>query len=100
MANLTPTLSQAFSRAISAYNAGALVEAEQLCQQIIIAKRDLFDGLHLSCSRPNTAKRFEEALPVSTPKRLVMAQEHNPSAERMHQQAEDVLRRKVYRNFP
>jgi hypothetical protein len=77
--------------------------ANRICTSLptnLIAKRDLFDGPHLSCSRPNTAKRFEEALRVSTPKRLVMAQEHNPSAERMHQQAEDVLRRKVYRNFP
>ena len=47
MAKLTPTLSQALSRAISAYKAGKLVEGEQLCQQIINAKRDLFDALHL-----------------------------------------------------
>ncbi len=47
MAKLTPSLSQALSRAISAYNAGELVEAEQLCQQIINVKRDLFDALHL-----------------------------------------------------
>ena len=47
MAKLTLTLSQALSRAISAYNAGKLVEAEQLCQQIINAKPDLFDALHL-----------------------------------------------------
>jgi Tfp pilus assembly protein PilF len=47
MAKPTLDLSQVFSRAISAYNAGKLVEAEQLCQQIINAKRDLFDALHL-----------------------------------------------------
>ena len=47
MAKLTPSLSQALSRAISAYNAGELVKAEQLCQQIINVKRDLFDALHL-----------------------------------------------------
>ena len=47
MTKLTPTLSQALSRAVSAYNAGELVEAEQLCQQIINANRDLFDALHL-----------------------------------------------------
>ena len=47
MAKLTLTLRQALSRAFSAYNAGKLVEAEQLCQQIINAKRDLFDALHL-----------------------------------------------------
>jgi tetratricopeptide (TPR) repeat protein len=47
MANLTLTLSQALSSAFSAYNMGKLVEAEQLCQQIINAKPDLFDALHL-----------------------------------------------------
>ena len=47
MTNHTLTLSEAFSRAISAYNAGRLVEAEQFCEQIIKAKPDLFDALHL-----------------------------------------------------
>jgi tetratricopeptide (TPR) repeat protein len=47
MAKLTLTLSQALGRAISAYNAGKLVEAEQICQQIVNAKCDLFDALHL-----------------------------------------------------
>ena len=47
MAKLTLTLSQALSRAFSAYNAGKLVEAEQLCQKIINVKPDLFDALHL-----------------------------------------------------
>ena len=47
MAKLTPTLSQPLRRAISAYKAGELVEAEQICRQIINAKHDLFDALHL-----------------------------------------------------
>jgi len=47
MAKPTLNLSQALGRAMSAYNAGKLVEAEQLCRQIINAKRDLFDALHL-----------------------------------------------------
>jgi tetratricopeptide (TPR) repeat protein len=47
MAKPTLNLSQALSRAISAYNAGKVVEAEQICQQIINTKRDLFDALHL-----------------------------------------------------
>jgi tetratricopeptide (TPR) repeat protein len=47
MAKLRVTLSQALSRAISAYNAGKLVEAEQICQQIINTKRDLIEALHL-----------------------------------------------------
>ena len=47
MAKPTLNLSQALSRAMSAYNAGKLGEAEQLCQQIINTKRGLFDALHL-----------------------------------------------------
>jgi Tfp pilus assembly protein PilF len=47
MAKPKPNLSQALSRAISAYNAGKLVDAERLCQRIINTKRDLFDALHL-----------------------------------------------------
>jgi predicted O-linked N-acetylglucosamine transferase (SPINDLY family) len=47
MAKPKHTLPQAFSRAILAYNAGKLVEAEQLCQQIINTKRGLFEALHL-----------------------------------------------------
>ena len=47
MAKLTYSLSQALSRAISAHKAGKLVEAEQICQQIINAESDLFEALHL-----------------------------------------------------
>jgi len=47
MAKLTLTLSQALSHAFSAYNAGKLIEAEQICRQIINAKADFFDALHL-----------------------------------------------------
>src|SRR5271168_4675504 len=38
-------LSQALSRAISAYNAGKLVEVEQLCQQIINTNSAPFEAL-------------------------------------------------------
>ena len=41
------TLSSALNRAISAYQSGQLVEAEQLCQQIVAARQDVFDALHL-----------------------------------------------------
>ena len=47
MAKLTYSLSQALSRAISAHKAGKLVEAEQMCRQIINAEPDLFEALHL-----------------------------------------------------
>jgi len=33
--------------AVSAYNAGKLAEAAQLCQEILIRKQDFFDALHL-----------------------------------------------------
>ena len=41
------TLSSALDRAISAYKSGQFVEAEQLCQQIVAARQDVFDALHL-----------------------------------------------------
>src|SRR5580692_2089816 len=41
------SLSQALSRAISAYNAAQFTEAERLCQQLIETKPDFFDALHL-----------------------------------------------------
>jgi tetratricopeptide (TPR) repeat protein len=47
MAKLTRKLSQALGAAISAYNAGKLVEAEKICQQIINSKPNLLDALHL-----------------------------------------------------
>jgi tetratricopeptide (TPR) repeat protein len=47
MAKPTLNLSQALSRAISAYNAGKLVAAERLCRQIVNVQPDLFDALHL-----------------------------------------------------
>ena len=52
------TLSLALSRALSAYNAGKLVEAEQLCQQIIDAKPDcLMRSLFLLSRNQNLAKK-------------------------------------------
>ncbi len=62
MAKLTHTLSQAFSRAVSAYNAGKLVEAEQLCQQIINAKPAFFDALHLRAVVQSSLGEKEAAL--------------------------------------
>jgi tetratricopeptide (TPR) repeat protein len=35
------------NKAISAYKSGQLVEAERLCQQIVDARQDVFDALHL-----------------------------------------------------
>ena len=47
MDNATLTVPQALSRAFSAYSAGKLGEAEQLCQQIIDADGGQFAALHL-----------------------------------------------------
>jgi tetratricopeptide (TPR) repeat protein len=47
MINPTFTLPQEFSRAVSAYEAGKLLEAERICQQIIDNEGDLLDVLHL-----------------------------------------------------
>jgi tetratricopeptide (TPR) repeat protein len=47
MAKFALKLSQALSRAISAYNVRKYIEAEKICQQIINAKPDFFDALHL-----------------------------------------------------
>jgi tetratricopeptide (TPR) repeat protein len=47
MDNATLTVPQALSRAFSAYSAGQLSDAEQLCQQIIDADGGHFAALHL-----------------------------------------------------
>ena len=62
MAELTLTLSQVLSRAFSAYKAGKLVETEQLCQQIINAKPDLFHALHLFAVVQSNLGKKEMAL--------------------------------------
>jgi protein O-GlcNAc transferase len=57
---LTP--SQALSRAISAYRAGNLVEAEQICQEILNVKPDLFDALHLLAAVQSRLGKKDPAL--------------------------------------
>jgi Tfp pilus assembly protein PilF len=47
MDNATLTVPQALSRAFSAYSAGKLGEAEQLCQQIVDTDGGQFAALHL-----------------------------------------------------
>jgi tetratricopeptide (TPR) repeat protein len=47
MSDVKTTLSSTLNQAISAYKSGRLVEAEQLCQQIVAARQDVFDALHL-----------------------------------------------------
>jgi protein O-GlcNAc transferase len=62
MATRPHSISQALSRAISARNAGKLFEAEQLCQQIIDAKSDVFDALHLLAVVQSSMGKCETAL--------------------------------------
>jgi tetratricopeptide (TPR) repeat protein len=47
MSKLTITPAQALSRAMCSYKAGQLIEAEQLCQQLLRFKPSFFDALHL-----------------------------------------------------
>ena len=47
MDQLASNLPEALNRAVSDYQAGKLVEAEQLCEQIVAAKSDFFDALYL-----------------------------------------------------
>ena len=71
MAKLTPNLSRALGRAISAYNAGQLVEAEQICQQIVNTNPGLFDALHLLAFVQSCLGKKDNAL-VSYDKSLAL----------------------------
>jgi tetratricopeptide (TPR) repeat protein len=62
MAKLALNPSQALNRAISACQAGKLIEAEQLCQQTIKAKGDVFDALHLLAIVQSRLGKKEAAL--------------------------------------
>jgi tetratricopeptide (TPR) repeat protein len=62
MAKQTVTLSQAFGRAVTAYNAGKLDEAEQICRQILNARRDVFDALHLLAAVQSRLGKKDAAL--------------------------------------
>ena len=62
MGELKPSLSVGLNRAVSAYNSGKLLEAEQICQQLIIAHRDCFDALHLLALVQSILGKREAAL--------------------------------------
>jgi hypothetical protein len=47
MVNISLAETPVLDRVVAAYNAGQLVEAEQLCQQIIAGKPDFFDAILL-----------------------------------------------------
>ncbi len=47
MGNRAYKLAETFDRAVSAFRAGKFIKAERLCRQIISAKPDFFDAVHL-----------------------------------------------------
>jgi predicted O-linked N-acetylglucosamine transferase (SPINDLY family) len=75
MANRTLTLSQALSRAFSAYKERKLVEAEKICQQIVAVKPDLFDALHLLAVVQSGAGKKDTAL-TSYDRALIVRPDH------------------------
>ncbi len=53
---------QTFNRAIAAYKAGRLAEAEQLCRQIVALRRDHFDAAHVLAVVQAAQGKHEAAL--------------------------------------
>jgi protein O-GlcNAc transferase len=78
MSRATLTLPQALDRAVSAYNAGNFVLAEQLCQQIVAAKHDFFDAVHLLAIVQSKLGRIDEAL--ASFHRALLVQPNNAQA--------------------
>src|SRR5262245_11517115 len=62
MAIVTLTTPEALRPAVSAYNAGKLLEAERLCYAIIAVKQDFFEGLHLLAVIQTKLGREKDAL--------------------------------------
>jgi tetratricopeptide (TPR) repeat protein len=62
MASLTVTLPQVLELAFSAYKAGEFGKAEQMCQQLISAKPDFFDALHLLAVAQSSLEKNDLAL--------------------------------------
>jgi predicted O-linked N-acetylglucosamine transferase (SPINDLY family) len=78
MPTITLTLLQALERAVSAYNAGSLVEAEQICQQLVSAKHDFFDAHHLLAIVQSKLGRRNDAL--ASFDRALLVQPNNAQA--------------------
>ena len=62
MTVLPVELMQTLDRAVSSYNAGNLVEAENLCQQIIAEQSDYFDAVHFLAVIQSKLGKKNEAL--------------------------------------
>lgn len=66
---------QLLSRAFSAYQAGNLLESEQLCQQVVKSERDSFDALYLLAVAQSKLGKFEVAL-TNYDRALVLRPKH------------------------
>jgi tetratricopeptide (TPR) repeat protein len=75
MTSRTFSLSQAINHALSSYNAGEFTEAEKICQQIISAKHDFFDALHLLAVVQSRLGKKDTAL-VSYNRALTVRPDH------------------------
>ncbi|MGO9631391.1 MAG: tetratricopeptide repeat protein [Xanthobacteraceae bacterium] len=62
MGDLNSSSLKSLNRAVSAYSSGKLVEAEQLCEQIVTAQQDFFDALHLLALVQSLLGKKEAAL--------------------------------------
>ncbi len=62
MASPALDLPQALNRALAAYRAGQLVQAEQICQEIISLDRDYFDALYILAVVQATLGKNTDAL--------------------------------------
>lgn len=75
MAGPSSKLALALNRAISSYQAGQLIEAEQICQKIIATKRNLFDPNHVLAVVQASLGKHELAL-VSYNRALAVQPNH------------------------
>jgi tetratricopeptide (TPR) repeat protein len=62
MDNLAPAPAQAYDLAMSAYNAGNMPEVERLCLEIIAARADFFEAIHLLGIAQSRSGKKEAAL--------------------------------------
>lgn len=66
MVDTAPGLADSFARAMAAYRAGKLLDAERLCRQIILANLDHFEATHVLAVVQAGLNRHEEAIATYT----------------------------------
>ena len=62
MVSISPAATPVFDRAVSAYQAGKLDEAEQLCQQVVAARPQFFDAFFLLAEVQSDLGKLSAAL--------------------------------------